>query len=391
MHEIELVANVSPQDEEELVKEAIGYLGEKKHEKSVSALIAYLRAFEEMLVGGVVDGADRRRQVIALLNRTVSTLARMGTGEATVAALEHGLKNVPVLGDTRARLVALGTQDLTEHTELVSEVLESLRVSLPRKLIGRFVKTKENTILHLITALSGTPSPEVRSMFEELSKKFADKKFGEAAKKALSGFDEEAPTQAPTPGISGDLELFGLPNLLQSLASLEAQGLLTLFDRDQNVVSTIRFANGKIGNCQTGMLRREAAVYQLFEKPSPGTFAFRSDGDGEAPREDGAGLDIMSLVMEGVRRYDEFQRASALVPDGAILESAMKEASPVEDEANEALVESVWERVTDGISPSKLDDEFPVDSYRVRRLLAQWVEAGSLRHVDSGEGGDSAV
>ncbi len=54
-HEIELVASVSPQDEEELLKEAIGYLGEKKHEKSVSALISYLRMFEEMLVGGVAE------------------------------------------------------------------------------------------------------------------------------------------------------------------------------------------------------------------------------------------------------------------------------------------------------------------------------------------------
>ena len=89
----------------------------------------------------------------------------------------------------------------------------------------------------------------------------------------------------------------------------------------------------------------------------------------------------MSLIMEGVRRYDEFQRASALVPDDAVLESAGSEASPVEDEANEALIESVWERAVAGASPSELDQEMPVDSYRIRRLLAQWVEAGALCHT----------
>jgi hypothetical protein len=380
-HEIELVSSISPQDEEEVVIEAIGYLGERNHEKAVSALISYLRAFEELLISGLKGSADQRRQVIALLNRTVSTLARMGIAEGTVAALEHGLKDIPELGDTRARLVALGTQDLSQYPEPVSRVLDSLRAALPGKLIGRFVKTKEDTILHLITALSGTPTREVRSTFTELAKKFADKKFGEAAKKALAGFDSVAPQRAPSASLSGDLELFGLPNVLQSLHGVGANGTLTLFDGEENVLSTIRFVQGRVGNSQTGMLRREAAVYQLFEKPSPGTFAFRNESDVESAEDEGPGFDVMSLIMEGVRRYDEFQRAAALVPDDAVLQSAGSAATPVEDEPNEALIESVWERAVTGVSAAELDQELPVDSYRVRRLLAQWVEAGVLSTV----------
>lgn len=379
-HEIDLVSSISPQDEEELVMEAIDYLGEAKHEKSAAALVSYLQSFEEMLMGDVAGGPNRRRQVIALLNRTVSTLARMGISAGIVAALEHGLKDAPQLGDTRARLVALGSQDLSPYPKLVAKVLESLQASLPRKLIGRFVKTKEDTILHLVTALSGTPSPQVRTAFQELAKKFSDKKFGDAAKKALDGFGEEAPPAKPSsPGLSGDLELFGLPNLLQSLSGVDANGTLTLFDVDQNVMSTVRFSGGRVGECQTGMLRREAAIYQLFEKPSPGTFAFRSEGDADPTDEENPGLDVMSIIMEGVRRYDEFQRAVALVPDNAVLESAQPHASPVEDEPNEALVESVWERASAGVTAGELDAEFPVDAYRVRRLLAQWVESGALR------------
>ncbi len=380
-HEIELVASISPQDEDELVMEAIGYLGERKHDKSVLALISYLQAFEEMLTGGVANGLNQRRQVIALLNRTVSTLARTGSRAGTVAALEHGLKDVPELGDTRARLVALSTQDLSAHPELVKRVLESLQAALPRKLIGRFVKTKEDTILHLIAALSGTPSREVRSTFADLAKRFADKKFGKAAQKALASFEDEARPQTSSSSLSGDLELFGLPNVLQSLNGVAANGTLTLFDSDESIMSTIRFVKGRVSHCQTGMLRREAAMYQLFEKPSPGSFAFRSGTDVQPPEDEGTGLDVMSLIMEGVRRYDEFQRASALVPDDAVLESAGSEASPVEDEANEALIESVWERAIAGASPSELDEEMPVDSYRIRRLLAQWVEAGALSHT----------
>jgi hypothetical protein len=378
--EIGLIASISPQDEEELLVEAISYLGERKHEKAVSALISYLRAFEELLVNGLKGSADQRRRVIALLNRTVSTLARMGIAEGTVAAVEHGLKDVPELGDTRARLVALSAQDLSQSPELVSRVLESLRAELPGKLIGRFVKTKEDTILHVITALSGTPSREVRSTFADLAKKFPDKKFGGAARKALASFDVPTPPRAPSASLSGDLELFGLPNLLQSLNGVGANGTLTLFDHDENVMSTIRFVQGRVENCQTGMLRREAAVYQLFEKPSPGTFAFRSETDVGPTSDEGAGFDVTGLIMEGVRRYDELQRASALVPDDAVLQGAGSGPTPVEDEPNEALIESVWERAISGIPASELDRELPVDSYRVRRLLAQWVEQGSLCH-----------
>jgi hypothetical protein len=128
------------------------------------------------------------------------------------------------------------------------------------------------------------------------------------------------------------------------------------------------------------MLRREAAVYQLLEKPSPGTFAFRNETDLQ-PTDDEPGFDVMSLIMEGVRRYDEFQRAAALVPDDAVLQSAGTGPTPVEDEPNEALIESVWERAIAGAAASELDQELPVDSYRVRRLLAQWVEAGTLSHA----------
>jgi hypothetical protein len=310
-----------------------------------------------------------------------STLARTGIAEGTVAALEHGLKDVPELGETRARLVALGTQDLSQYPELVSRVLESLRTALPGKLIGRFVKTKEDSILHLITALSGTPSQEVRSVFTDLEKRFADKRFGAAAKKALAGFDVAAPPRAPAASLSGDLELFGLPNVLQSLSGVGANGTLTLFDLDENVISTIRFVQGRVRNCQTGLLRREAAVYQLLVKPSPGTFAFRNETDLQPTEDDGPGFDVMSLIMEGVRRYDEFQRAAALVPDDAVLQSAGSGRTPVEDEPNEALIESVWERAIAGAAASELDQELPVDSYRVRRLLAQWVEAGALSHA----------
>jgi hypothetical protein len=248
--------------------------------------------------------------------------------------------------------------------------------------MGRFVKTKEDTIQHLITALSGTPSPEVRSALADLAKRFADKKFGAAAKKALAGFDVAAPkSRAPSPSLSGDLELFGLPNVLQSLTGVGANGTLTLFDREENVISTILFVQGRVRNCQTGMLRREAAVYQLFEKPALGTFAFRNETDLQSAEDEGPGFDVMGLIMEGVRRYDEFQRASALVPDDAVLQSVGNGPTPVEDEPNEALVESVWERAAAGVAASELDQEMPVDSYRVRRLLAAWVEAGTLSHA----------
>ena len=183
--------------------------------------------------------------------------------------------------------------------------------------------------------------------------------------------------------MTGDLEFFGLPHLLQTLERATASGVLTLFYTNETVAGVIRMKKGKFENCKTERLQHKAAIYDLFEKPFPGKFAFVDHGPGEGPDADEPDtplVGVLSLIMEGIRRYDEFQKTRAVVPDDAVLVAAATNAPHFEDEPDHELVESVWAGAASGKSPSQIESELTVDAYRTRRLLARWVEGRALSH-----------
>jgi len=47
--------------------------------------------------------------------------------------------------------------------------------------------------------------------------------------------------------------------------------------------------------------------------------------------------------------------------------------------ARGAQVESIWDAVRSGMTAAACERKFPVDSYRIRRLLAYWIEKGALK------------
>ena len=81
--------------------------------------------------------------------------------------------------------------------------------------------------------------------------------------------------------------------------------------------------------------------------------------------------------MEGVRRHDEFRRAAAVVPDGARLKPTGKPRTIVPDE-DPAFGPPLWAEIEAGRTPLECEARIPADSFRVRRLLAHWVEEGAL-------------
>ena len=88
---------------------------------------------------------------------------------------------------------------------------------------------------------------------------------------------------------------------------------------------------------------------------------------------------MTQLLLEGVRRHDHLQRALALVPDDVPLEATGKSPSSVPDEVDYDLVVALWKKACEGTAPRDIESGLPVDSYRVFRCLAHWVEEGALR------------
>ena len=366
-----------------VVKEAISTLGKIEHEAAEDALLAYLRRFESMLESPRA-GAHPREETEALLERTVSALARTGGGRSLKAVVEHGLRDAPELGNAKARLAELGYRDLTPHPELVLKLLAALDAELPRglaTLAGVIVNKRKSENIHsLIGALRGTRVAEVWEAFSGISTRFPNESFGQAASQALATLAESPPSRPPiTASLSGDLEVFGLPNLLQNMADNRVTGTLTLFDDEGHVAATIVLEKGQLRSGQHGNLRGAEAVYQLVERPFPGQFAFVTPREPSPDAASGEALELAPLLLEGLRRYDELRLARALVPDQAVLKPTGLTPSGLADEPNEALVESLWDAVVSGATPVRCERKFPVDSYRIRRMLAHWVEKGALQ------------
>jgi len=378
-HEIDVILRAAPPGAAALVvKEALHALSRIHHEKAEAGLLSYLRALEAMAPQPDATPYDAT-EIWALLDRTCSALIALGTRGAVAAAVEHGLKTQAELGDTRMRLLDLGGHDLSGQPALVARLVAALKAELPKGVMGLVLKKSADALRPLLAAIAGTPSAEVKAVLSDVSTRYPGEAFGQAAAKALAAQRAAAGTRpAPPASLSGDLELFGLPNLLQNLSENRASGVLTLFDAGGTVASVLVLEGGKVRSAQTGALRGKEAFYQLCERPFPGTFALASQREGGTEKSSEPALDIVHLVLEGLRRHDELRQATALVPDDARLQGTGTVPTPAQDETNEALVESVWTAALAGTPPREIESQVPVDAYRVRRLLGHWVEEGAL-------------
>lgn len=254
-----------------LVKQAIAFLAQSEHEEAERALLAYLQVFENMLLKPETR-LYSPEDIDALLDRTCAALARYGTPRAWRALVDHGLNTESRLGSTVTRLIAAGHQDLSNEKDLLKRLVDALKAELPRSLLGMKINKNDEKRLSLVQALAGTPAREVRELFKEIVDRYPGEKFAEAATKALAAFSTRGET-APA-GLSGDLDLFGLPTVLQMLAQISPTGVLSLLTAEDTVQATLAFEEGRLRAARLGKLDGTDAVYQLFVKPFPGTFAF---------------------------------------------------------------------------------------------------------------------
>jgi hypothetical protein len=365
-----------------LAKEAIAYLGQTRDERAERTLIARVAEYEGALTKRGAMGSDPA-ELVAVLDRAVFALARLGTPAAVRAVVNHGLKRLPQLGNTTARLAALSGVDLSGDPEMVDRLVEVIRAELPHRIFGFLLKKDDNLLLPLIEAVSSTPSPAVKNVLTDIVQRFPGQEFAQAAAKALAGADVSAPQtpampSTPTASLSGNLELFGLPTLLQNLSQLQSSGTLTITDPIGEEIGTIELEGGNFRSCRAGHLRDEVALFQLIERPTPASFTFLSRAVSTPPCNPELLRDLVALFFEGTRRYDEFQQACALVPDYACLRATGTKPTSPPEEDDQALMRTLWQRAASGAPAVECEAGLVVDSYRTRRILAHWVEEGSL-------------
>ncbi len=374
-----LVALANPALPPPLVKEAIASLGTARHEKAEAALVTIVHGLETMLVRKG-DAPFDEAELQPLLDRAVSALARFGSATSRRIVVEHGLKRKGSLGDAGARLAELSGQDLSEDPELVAVLLKSLHSELPFKVFGLTLKKRDDKIGPIIEALSSTPLPQVRKALAEVAERHAGAEYAKAAARTLAAFDAPRPDAGEAASLTGDLATFELPSLLQSLAASEVTGTLSLRNSAGSVMGRLVIEAGRMRSAESGALRGDEAAYQLFERPGGGSFAFVKQANLPARAEgDPPAREVVSILLEGMRRYDEFLRFAALVPDEIVLKPTSAKPTPEPEESDASFQQAVWTKAVSGLSARAIEAAIAADSFRIRRLLARWVEDGSLR------------
>jgi len=366
-----LAAMIEPEEPPISAKEAVGALGQLRHRPAELALVDRLRRLEAETIarGGTKDRWE-------MADRLCAALTRHGSQRAIRAIATHAYNRAPALGDALTRFEHLSRLDLSVDPEQLAVLMKAIRELAPQKVLGFVAKRGNHELSCLMNAVAGTPTQEVRAALELIVERFGRHVLGEQAQRILSKLEPSA--KKSTEALTGDLELFGLPNLLQTLAGSQSSGELVLFDASQARQGAIAMVKGKITRCEAGHLRDAEAVYLFMEKPFPGTFAFRSTPDEPASAAT-AVLDAMSLILEGARRHDEYQQAKAFAQDGVRFEPAGIPAIRPEDETDGEFASHVWDRAAAGTPANECELEMKTDPFRVRRLYAAWVEARALR------------
>lgn len=362
-----------------VIKEAATALCQIRTDESVTLLTTRLAEFEALLLR-----SDASMYPIAemqkLLDRLTGSLARIGTSSALLTVARHGMKANALLGDTRARLSALAVHDLSFDENTVNVLVKALRDEIPGKLFGRSLPKNQHSTVKLIEALSGTRSDAAEELFEDIASRFADQDVGKAAAAVL---EKSAPPPKPAAGaepvatLTGELEFFGLPSVMQSLADMNATGMLTLTNKARQAASKLIFVDGKFLNARTGHVKGTDALYEVLERPLSGTFAFVPYPK-EKMQGANAPLPIMGLLLEGMRRHDELQRLIAVVPDDMRLTKGSAKPTPDEEEDDPQLVREVWIKASAGLPVTECEKQLATDSFRIRRLIAHWLEQNAL-------------
>ncbi len=361
-----------------VVREALALLGQIRTPRAEATMIARVAELEDAATG-VRPLPYEPAEVLGLLDRAVGALARSSSQPARRCVVAHALKRKPALGNTLGRAGELGQQDLSGDAELVERLIAAVREELPVKVLGVTLSSerKVGAIDGLVTLLAGTRTPAVRELFTTIVERFPGQPFAQTAARALAGVESPPASEAAPPTLSGDLELFGLPSLLQNLGESRLTGVLTLLEASGTPAGSIHFREGSIAGAMAGPLVGKAAVYQLLVL-SLARFVFvQEEVSAPAAAEDGP-LAVLPVVMEGMRRLDEYRRACALLPDDAPLRVGSQRPTRPADEHDVAFMRALWAKVTAGTTAAECERHFHVEFYRVRRLLTHWLVEGAV-------------
>lgn len=389
----------------QVVREAVAYLGTVVHPRALEALVHLFHGYREA-AAGLRRGAGGDMAKIQSL--TLTYLLRADSPHARATALDAILAGSRRSPENFQLLSVLGSVNLAEDHHTLDRLLSTIRLRLPREGVAGTIQalrmhlpqegwlsrmrgfgpTKEAALQALLQALSGTPTPAVNKTLTQVEELAPTENLVRIARKARKRLEEKSFDLDPSSEsiLSGDLEIFGLPNIIQSLKYNEASGTLVIEAKQSSRHAAVRLLHGRFVDAKAGALRGAEAFYLLMERPLASSFRFVADASRQASKNP---QELKALLFEGMRRRDEFERLRLLVPDGAVLQLVDAQGGQLPkmplDEADTELATRIWSDLNEGPrTTDEIDSRGFADPYRIRKLLAFWVEGKLLRIREPG-------
>ena len=236
-----------------------------------------------------------------------------------------------------ARLAELSGQDLSGDTEVVEKLLASSKANTPFKLFGLVLK-KDRNLPSLVEALSGTNHPDVREVFEEIVGGFPARRRpdgGQGPRRLRPRpRDRRRGCRRPVPSLSGR------PRALRFARSSPEPGRVRNVRRRDACGARRATCSGR--SCCAAESSR--AVRRASSSATRPTTSFSSGRFREASSSRASRTALRTtprpercatsspLTLEGMRRFDELQQATALVPDDLALKPTNVKPTPLPGE-----------------------------------------------------------
>lgn len=198
---------------------------------------------------------------------------------------------------------------------------------------------------------------------------------GEAIAQRVHAVPARAATTVESTDFRGDLTQVSVPDLLQLLSMNRRSGALTL----QTPLGTgeVRLFDGEIVDALYRRLEGQKALFRLLGERD-GIFSFASGSSMSLLRR--IDLPTSSLLMEGMRQYDEVRRIrERLEPesDGFIA------LAPPPGETSE-LAQLLLEMLVTPRTLTELLDEIPALDLEILTALSELIDSGAVRRIAFG-------
>jgi CRP-like cAMP-binding protein len=185
--------------------------------------------------------------------------------------------------------------------------------------------------------------------------------------------------RSSTKQLQGNLRYFDLATVIQTLIGSHQTGNLTVSQEGgKQRIAEIFFFKGNIARAKVRHLIGDDAVFQLFQAPLEGDFAFVGKTVAEEEVKADITMPAISLLMESVRLQDELPLLQQRIPD---LDRVFRQKTAQlewEDPETVELAASVWARLKKGESIQELHRDIPRCSYVIYKTVLTLLDTGQI-------------